>query len=138
MGPSSLHGQLLGPNAPNTDPAPRQQVKKKSRTRASGTINDGTQKLVEPKLKSKKLMEHTPEVTAATARTVQYLPWPSDDTTTQASWSQVLPKDLIFLEIFAGDATLSQAVRGRGVPTLLPDEVIHGGTNFLSKKDIEN
>ena len=49
----------------------------------------------------------------------------------------MLPKDLIFLEIFAGDATLSQAVKGRGVPTLHPDEVQNGGTDFLSTMEIE-
>ena len=72
---------------------------------------------------------------AAEATIPSHVPWPS-------SWCSLVERIRkleapIFLEIFAGDATLSRAVKGRGVPTLLPDEVRHGGTTFLLKKEIE-
>ena len=45
---------------------------------------------------------------------------------------------LLFLEIFAGEAGLTEAVRNAGVRTLPPNEFAFGGTDFTSDRAVES
>ena len=60
----------------------------------------------------------------------EYLSMPVEVEDIDASWSQVSSDDLVFLELFAGEAVLSKHVRAKGVPVIVPNEVNEGGTDF--------
>ena len=54
------------------------------------------------------------------------------------TWVSAAPvNDVAFLEIFAGEGTLSQMAASKGMPTLPPDEVTTGGTDFTIQSDID-
>ena len=54
------------------------------------------------------------------------------------TWVLAAPvNDVALLEIFAGEGALSRIAASKGMPTLQPDEVAAGGTDFTIQSDVD-